>query len=341
MRLRRSARRDRGSGCGVDVQLLPHEEPLRPRGRRPRRGERRRARRADPDAPLPRVKAKRVFEYIGTNSRLDEIQAAALRIFLRELTAGQHFAARRPSATHLGLGELCEVPEDEPGHVYHLFVSLAAADEIRAALTEAGIGSADYYEPRSISSLRSAISGTPRATFPRPSARPENFSVPLWARIAAEQQERVVDTCARGARRARVGHPVAMRSPVNRHRLWQVGVDALLVVAAWTLAWYVRFDGDTSPVYYDRYLDWDVFVSFSRSSCRCSSRSASTTAGGATSRRRTCGGWYEASRRRPSPRSSSSRCSTSTPPASRAASGSSTSSSCSPSSRALACSLAR
>ena len=51
-----------------------------------------------------------------------------------------------------------------------------------------------------------------------------------------------------------------MRSPVNRHRLWQVAADALLVVAAWTVAWYVRFDGDTGPVYYARYLDWDVFA---------------------------------------------------------------------------------
>jgi len=51
-----------------------------------------------------------------------------------------------------------------------------------------------------------------------------------------------------------------MRSPVNRHRLWQVAADALLVVAAWTVAWYVRFDGDTGPVYYRRYLDWDVFA---------------------------------------------------------------------------------
>ncbi|MEP7224367.1 MAG: hypothetical protein ABI783_05365, partial [Actinomycetota bacterium] len=51
-----------------------------------------------------------------------------------------------------------------------------------------------------------------------------------------------------------------MRSPVNRHRLWQVAADAVLVIAAWTVAWYVRFDGDTGPVYYDRYLDWDVFA---------------------------------------------------------------------------------
>jgi FlaA1/EpsC-like NDP-sugar epimerase len=51
-----------------------------------------------------------------------------------------------------------------------------------------------------------------------------------------------------------------MRSPVNRHRLWQVAVDAALVAAAWVLSWYVRFEGDSRPRYYDRYLDWDVVV---------------------------------------------------------------------------------
>jgi len=50
-----------------------------------------------------------------------------------------------------------------------------------------------------------------------------------------------------------------MRSPVNRHRLWQVGVDAGLIAAAWQLSFYVRFDGDP-PVYYERYLEWDVLV---------------------------------------------------------------------------------
>jgi FlaA1/EpsC-like NDP-sugar epimerase len=51
-----------------------------------------------------------------------------------------------------------------------------------------------------------------------------------------------------------------MRSPVNRHRLWQVGVDAGLIAAAWVVSWYVRFEGDTRPRYYDRYLEWDVVV---------------------------------------------------------------------------------
>ncbi len=51
-----------------------------------------------------------------------------------------------------------------------------------------------------------------------------------------------------------------MRSPINRHRLWQVGADALLVIAAWVIAWYLRFEGSARPVYYDRYLEWDVIA---------------------------------------------------------------------------------
>ena len=86
-----------------------------------------------------------------------------------------------------------------------------------------------------------------------------------------------------------------MRSPVNRHRLWQVAVDAALVAAAWLLAWYVRFDGEP-PRRYQRYLDWEVVASSSASRSRSSSPSASTTAGGATSRPGTCGAPSGASR---------------------------------------------
>ncbi|MDW8338971.1 MAG: nucleoside-diphosphate sugar epimerase/dehydratase [Thermoleophilia bacterium] len=46
---------------------------------------------------------------------------------------------------------------------------------------------------------------------------------------------------------------------MNRHRLWQVAVDAALVAAAWVASWYVRFDGSW-PRYYDRYLEWDVLA---------------------------------------------------------------------------------
>jgi len=141
-------------------------------------------------------KAKKTFEYIGYNSRLDEVQAAALRIFLRELDGWT--AARREAAARyadLGLGDLCEIPVDEPGHVYHLFVCRSQErDRIRAALTEAGIGNAQYYLPplhlqpalRYLDYAEAALPETERAAA-------ENFSVPLWAGITAEQQERVVD----------------------------------------------------------------------------------------------------------------------------------------------------
>ena len=142
-------------------------------------------------------KAKRVFEYIGTNSRLDEIQAAALRIFLRELdgwTVLRREAAER--YRELGLGDACEVPADEPGHVYHLFVSRSPQrDEIRAALTEAQIGSGDYYLPPLHLQPALRYLGYSEGDLPETErAAKENFSVPLWAGIIGEQQERVVAT---------------------------------------------------------------------------------------------------------------------------------------------------
>jgi dTDP-4-amino-4,6-dideoxygalactose transaminase len=142
-------------------------------------------------------KAKKIFEYIGTNSRLDEIQAAALRIFLRHLdswTAQRRDAAER--YRELGLGEACEVPADEPGHVYHLFVCRSPQrDEIRAALSEAQIGNAEYYLPPLHLQPALRFLGYSEGDLPETErAARENFSVPLWAGIAAEQQARVVET---------------------------------------------------------------------------------------------------------------------------------------------------
>jgi FlaA1/EpsC-like NDP-sugar epimerase len=50
-----------------------------------------------------------------------------------------------------------------------------------------------------------------------------------------------------------------VRSPFNRHRLWQVAVDAAIVAVAWWLAWKLRFDRGL-PRYYDRYLEWDIVL---------------------------------------------------------------------------------
>lgn len=147
------------------------------------------------------------FHLVGYNSRLDEVQAAALRVFLPQLPGWN--ALRREAAERyreLGMGDLVEVPEDEPGHVYHLFVSRHPdRDRIVAALQAAGIGCATYYLPplhlqpalRHLGYEEGSLPETERL------AR-ENFSVPLWAGITAEQQERVVETV-----RAAVGSRVA------------------------------------------------------------------------------------------------------------------------------------
>jgi FlaA1/EpsC-like NDP-sugar epimerase len=48
-----------------------------------------------------------------------------------------------------------------------------------------------------------------------------------------------------------------MRFPVNRHRVWQLAFDAVLIVAAWRLTFFLRFDKST-PVFYRHLLDWQV-----------------------------------------------------------------------------------
>jgi dTDP-4-amino-4,6-dideoxygalactose transaminase len=137
------------------------------------------------------------FEYVGMNSRLDEIQAAALRIFLRELDRWN--GARREAAARyaaLGLGEVCELPVEEPGHVYHLYcVRSTERDRLRDALRAADIGHAVHYttplhlQPalRHLGWQEGSLPETERA------AR-ENLCLPLWAGITEAQQERVVET---------------------------------------------------------------------------------------------------------------------------------------------------
>jgi FlaA1/EpsC-like NDP-sugar epimerase len=45
--------------------------------------------------------------------------------------------------------------------------------------------------------------------------------------------------------------------PVNRHRVWQLVFDAVLIVAAWRLTFFLSFDKAT-PVFYRHFLDWQV-----------------------------------------------------------------------------------
>ena len=145
---------------------------------------------------------KRDFHLVGTNSRLDELQAAALRVFLRRLTEWTRL--RRDAAARyaeLGLDEVCELPPDEPGHVYHLFVCRSPErDRIRAALQSSQIGTGVYYAtPLHLQPPLRYLGCEPGSLPETERAGQENFSVPLWAGIDAATQERVVDVVREAA----------------------------------------------------------------------------------------------------------------------------------------------
>jgi dTDP-4-amino-4,6-dideoxygalactose transaminase len=142
---------------------------------------------------------KERFDAVGYNSRLDELQAAVLRIFLSHVDGwnrGRRAAAARYE--DLGLGELCELPADDPGHVYHVYcVRTPERDRIAAALRARGIGCATYYSTPlhlqpAFASLRYEEGTLPETE----RAARETLALPIWPAISADEQQQVVE-CVR------------------------------------------------------------------------------------------------------------------------------------------------
>lgn len=92
---------------------------------------------------------KVTYQHIGYNSRLDELQAAILRVLLPQLDGWAD--GRRAAGRHYveaGLGELVDLPvaTDGADPAWHLYViKHARADELATALKAAGIGHKAYY----------------------------------------------------------------------------------------------------------------------------------------------------------------------------------------------------
>jgi len=92
---------------------------------------------------------KTSFAHVGWNSRLDELQAAVLRVQLPHLddwADGRRAAARRYDEA--GLGELVKLPTPVAGArpAWHLYVVRhEAIGRVEAALQERGIGHKAYY----------------------------------------------------------------------------------------------------------------------------------------------------------------------------------------------------
>ena len=140
---------------------------------------------------------KKTFELIGTNSRLDALQAAFLRISLPHL-AGWNASRREGAARYaeLGLGDAVELPADDRGHVYHMYVVRSPErDRIAAALAEREIASASYYvTPLHLQPALRHLGWEPGSLPETEKAAAENLALPLWGGIDAEVQERVVAT---------------------------------------------------------------------------------------------------------------------------------------------------
>jgi dTDP-4-amino-4,6-dideoxygalactose transaminase len=138
---------------------------------------------------------KKNFEAVGYNSRLDEVQAAVLRLFLGEL-GGWNRARREAAARYeeLGLGELCDLPSDEAGHVYHMYVVRSPErDRFHEALAAAAIGHASYYVTPLHLQPALRYLGWKEGSLPETErAAAENLALPMWAGIPAATQQRVV-----------------------------------------------------------------------------------------------------------------------------------------------------
>lgn len=147
---------------------------------------------------------KVTFVDVGYNSRLDEIQAAALRLLLPELdgwNANRRAAAR--AYADQGLGEVVSLPQPVEGAdpVYHLYVVRSPdSDELARELEAAGVGSRAYY--RTPVHLQPAMArfGGERLDLPgTEEAARENLALPMGSDLGSDAISEVVGAC-RGAR---------------------------------------------------------------------------------------------------------------------------------------------
>lgn len=130
----------------------------------------------------------------GRNSRLDEIQAALLRVKLRYLDAGN--AARRERAAwyaQLLAGAPVVLPGDHPGHVYHLYViETDRRDQLRAYLQAAGVGCDVHYpEPTHLQPAYADLGYAPGSLPDTEILAGRILSLPMFPELNRAEVERV------------------------------------------------------------------------------------------------------------------------------------------------------
>ena len=143
----------------------------------------------------------------GWNSRLDEIQAAILRVKLRHLPDWQRARQNNAALYAKGLANLPGVtPPAIPGgyeHVFHQYtIRSPRRDALREHLTARSIGNAVYYPvPLHLQPIYASL-GYKKGDFPNAEqAASEVISLPMYPELQPEQIQRVIGAVAEFAGR--------------------------------------------------------------------------------------------------------------------------------------------
>ena len=137
-------------------------------------------------------------EVIGLNSRLDEMQAAILRVKLKHFarfTAARRSHAARYRELLAGAAVQFPVEHGHGAHIYHQFtLRLARRDEAKKALAEAGVASGVYYP---IPLHRQPVFEKEFGALSLPASEEvarEVLSLPIYPQLADEQLRHVAAT---------------------------------------------------------------------------------------------------------------------------------------------------
>lgn len=143
-------------------------------------------------------RVKYVHTTIGTNSRLDTIQAAILRVKLRHLDLwntqrGEHAAQYNALLAEAG----CAVPQIAASrtHIFHLYmVRLENRAEVQKILADRGISTGIHYPIPIHLQEASASLGYRKGDFPATEKAAERIlSLPMYAELTASQCEYVAE----------------------------------------------------------------------------------------------------------------------------------------------------
>lgn len=149
-------------------------------------------------------RTKYQHDVLGVNARLDELQAAVLRIKLRHLeqwNAARQAHAQAYSEQLRGLVEAVPLAQPWATHVYYVYVvCVQQRDAFRQALEEEGIATGVHYPiPIHLQPACAHYGYTP-GSLPVTEAVTERIvSLPMYPELTAEQIQRVVDAVKRSS----------------------------------------------------------------------------------------------------------------------------------------------